>query len=80
MKMMIELTKEQIEFVSTALILRMEEIRSIPKEERTERTIREYSVIDEFNDALHEMEFEYDVATSFDAVMSEVKELLSNPE
>jgi hypothetical protein len=79
-KFLLELDEEQVEFVATALLLRIDEIMTIPKENRTERTNAELEIIMEVKDALDDMEFEREVAVGFESIMAGVRELLRPPE
>lgn len=75
-KMILEMTSEEIEFIATALILRCDEILSIPEDQRTERTVRELETLFEVRDRLHEIEFEYEVAVGSADIFAGVKKLL----
>lgn len=75
-KMTLEMTSEDLEFIATALILRCDEILSIPEEERTDRTVRELEVLFEVRDRLHDIEFEHEVAVGSADIFAGVKKLL----
>jgi hypothetical protein len=75
--MILEMTSEDVEFIATALILRCEELLSIPEDERTDRSVREIEVLFEVRERLHDIEFEHEVAVGSADIFAGVKKLLS---
>jgi hypothetical protein len=75
-KMMIEIDIEQLNWIATAILLRIDEIDTIQPEVQTPQTKRERVVLEEFIEVLHDVEHEYEVAVGFDKVMADVREIL----